>query len=226
MRGPGILWGFAPLIVYAVFAGSSAGQAKIALLAALVAAVVAGYHDLPKGRVMAWANLAIFGLPLAALGLFGQAWIISWMNVLVYADLAVVAFGSVLARRPFTLQDAREMVPKEIQEHPGFLTANRFMTLAWGAVFAINLGLSSAAVMGPPGTKGRSCSSPSSCSRPGSRSRSGTRPMSGSGRERWGTGAVRASDSVPGYPGPGRTAHLYRPSSNHPPWTSDHRHPM
>lgn len=155
MRGPpGILWGFAPLIVYAVFAGSSVEQAKIALLAALVAAVVAGCHDLPKGRVMAWANLAIFGLPLAALGLFGQAWIISWMNVLVYAGLAAVAFGSVLARHPFTLQYAREMVPKEIQEHPGFLTANRFMTLAWGAVFAINLGLSSAAVMGPPGYKG------------------------------------------------------------------------
>ena len=154
MRGPGILWGFAPLIVYAVFAGSSVEQAEIALLAALVSAVVAGYHDLPKGRVMAWANLAIFGLPLAALGLFGQVWIISWMNVLVYAGLAAVAFGSVLARRPFTLQYAREMVPKEIQEHPGFLTANRFMTLAWGAVFAINLGLSSAAVMDPPGYKG------------------------------------------------------------------------
>ena len=129
-------------------------QTKLALLAALVAALVAGYYDLQKGRVMAWANLAIFGLPLAALGLFGQVWVISWMNILVYAGLAAVAFGSVLARRPFTLQYAREMVPEELREHPGFLTANRFMSGMWGAVFAINLGLSALAVMGPPGSKG------------------------------------------------------------------------
>ena len=103
---------------------------------------------------MAWANLVIFGLPLDALGLSGQVWIITWMNVLVYAGLAVVAFGSVLARRPFTRQYAREMVPHEIQEHPGFLSANRFITGVWGTVFAINLGLSALAVTGPPGYKG------------------------------------------------------------------------
>jgi uncharacterized membrane protein len=153
MKGPGILWGFAPLIVYAIFAGGTVEQTKLALLAALVAAVVAGYYDLQKGMVMAWANLAIFGLPLVALGLFGQVWIISWMNVLVYAGLAAVAFGSVLARRPFTLQYAREMVPREIQEHPEFLRVNRFMTGVWGTVFAINLGLSALAGMGPPGYK-------------------------------------------------------------------------
>jgi hypothetical protein len=154
MKSPGILWGFAPLIVYAVFSGSSVEQMKIALLAALVAAVVAGYHDLRKGMVMAWANLVIFGLPLAALGLFHQLWVMIWMNVLIYAGLTAVAFGSVLVRRPFTLQYAREMVPEELREHPQFLSVNRFMTGVWGAVFAINLVLSSVAVTGPPEYRG------------------------------------------------------------------------
>ena len=154
MKGAGILWGFVPLVAYAVLSGGSPGQTELALLAALIAAVAAGWHDFRKGRIMAWANLAIFGLPLAALGLLSQAWIISWMNVFVFAGLATVAFGSLLARRPFTLPYAREMVPPEVQAHPGFLAVNRLMTGVWGAVFAAGLALSAVSAAGPPGDRG------------------------------------------------------------------------
>ena len=43
----------------------------------------------------------------------------------------VISLGSMLARRPFTLQYAIESVPAETAAMPGFLTANYIITGAW-----------------------------------------------------------------------------------------------
>jgi hypothetical protein len=45
----------------------------------------------------------------------------------------VISLGSMLARRPFTLQYALESVPAETAAMPGFLTANYIITSAWTA---------------------------------------------------------------------------------------------
>ena len=45
----------------------------------------------------------------------------------------VISLGSMLARRPFTLQYAVESVPAETAVMPGFLTANYIITSAWTA---------------------------------------------------------------------------------------------
>ncbi|WP_298244692.1 hypothetical protein [uncultured Bradyrhizobium sp.] len=43
----------------------------------------------------------------------------------------VISLGSILFRRPFTLQYALESVPAETAAMPGFLTANYVITSAW-----------------------------------------------------------------------------------------------
>lgn len=62
--------------------------------------------------------------------------------MLIYAALAAVTFGSILAKIPFTLQYARGMVDRTLWEKPGFIRVNILMTGVWGGVFVINLLLS------------------------------------------------------------------------------------
>jgi hypothetical protein len=51
----------------------------------------------------------------------------------VDVGIFVISLGSMLVRRPFTLQYALESVPAETAVMPGFLTANYIITGAWTA---------------------------------------------------------------------------------------------
>lgn len=73
-------------------------------------------------------TFAAIGLYLAlidpALGTLG-------VKLSVDIGVFVIALGSMLVRRPFTLQYALEAVPAETAAMPGFLTANYIITGAW-----------------------------------------------------------------------------------------------
>ena len=142
MKNAGILLGFLPLIVYGVLAGSSASGVVFALGAALAVTVVTGFSDLRKGRILTWAPLILFGTLLIAVGALGLTGILPFMGMLIYAALAAVTFGSILAKTPFTLQYAREMVNENLWENPAFIWVNVLMTGVWGGIFVINLALS------------------------------------------------------------------------------------
>ncbi|HVP97538.1 hypothetical protein [Methanoregula sp.] len=149
----GILLGFVPLIVYGLLAGPSVQSRIVALGAATLVTVVAGFPDLKKGRILTWASLVLFGgLLVATVGL-AQAGILIWSGVLINAVLAAVAFGSILAGVPFTLQYAREMVDPAHHDNPVFLRVNIQMTGVWGSVFTVNALLNYLALVlpGPAG---------------------------------------------------------------------------
>lgn len=55
------------------------------------------------------------------------------VKVSVDAGIFIISLGSMLIRRPFTLQYAIESVPAEIAAMPGFLRANYIITGAWTA---------------------------------------------------------------------------------------------
>jgi hypothetical protein len=137
----GILTGFIPLIVYGVLAGSSPESVVLALGAATVVTVLVGLSDLRKGMILTWATLILFGSLLVAVGVLGLTGILPFMGMLIYAALAAVTFGSILAKTPFTLQYAREMVDRTLWESPAFIRVNVLMTGVWGGVFTINLAL-------------------------------------------------------------------------------------
>ncbi len=149
MKKAGILLGFIPLVVYGVLAGSSASSVVFALGAALVVTVIAGFSDLRKGRILTWATLLLFGTLLIAVGVLGMTRILPVMGMLIYAALAAVTFGSILADVPFTLQYARDMVDRMLWENPVFIRVNVLMTGVWGGIFVINFTLSSLAFMAP-----------------------------------------------------------------------------
>jgi hypothetical protein len=142
MKNAGILLGFVPLIVYGVLTGTFAASVIIALGAVLVVTIITGFSDLRKGMILSWATLVMFGSLFISVGLLNMTWILPGMGMLIYAALALVTFGSILSKTPFTLQYAREMVDQKLWENPVFIQVNVLMTGVWGGIFVINLILS------------------------------------------------------------------------------------
>jgi hypothetical protein len=141
MKKSGVVLGFLPMIIYGILAGSSVASVTLALTAAIVAFLLVGWNDLCNGMMMSWANIALFGSALVAIGVLGISWLIPYMGVLIYATLAAFTLGSILIGMPFTLQYARRMVDKAFWDNPLFLQVNVMITGVWGAAFLINLGL-------------------------------------------------------------------------------------
>jgi hypothetical protein len=105
----------------AVFAGSAMCLATIAI-------------DVARGRsvkILAAGSTVLF----AGIGLYLVLCdpTFSALGVKLSVDIGifVISLGSLLVRRPFTLQYAIESVPVETAAMPGFLTANYIITAAW-----------------------------------------------------------------------------------------------
>ncbi|WP_405581637.1 hypothetical protein [Streptomyces sp. NBC_01092] len=56
-------------------------------------------------------------------------------GVLSFVWLALMAWGSLAVRRPFTLGIARRQTPQEYWDTPGFLAVNNAITAVWAAGF-------------------------------------------------------------------------------------------
>lgn len=61
------------------------------------------------------------------------------VKVSIDTGIFVLSLGSMLIRRPFTLQYAIEAVPAETAAMPGFLRANYYITAAWTAAALLML---------------------------------------------------------------------------------------
>lgn len=110
--------------------------ATISVFAASAICLATVAIDVVRGRsvkILATGSAILFaaiGLYLAlvdpALGTLG-------VKLSVDIGIFVLSLGSMLARRPFTLQYALETVPAETAAMPGFLYANYIITGAWTA---------------------------------------------------------------------------------------------
>jgi hypothetical protein len=61
----------------------------------------------------------------------------SLKRLAVDVGLLAIVLGSFIARRPFTLQFAREEVPQEFWANPQFIATNYKISGAWAAAFVI-----------------------------------------------------------------------------------------
>src|SRR3954471_15751514 len=111
-------------------------SATISVFAASAICLATVAIDIARGRsvkILAAGSAILFaaiGLTLALLdpklGTLG-------VKLSVDIGIFVISLGSMLVRRPFTLQYAIESVPAETAAMPGFLTANYIVTGAWTA---------------------------------------------------------------------------------------------
>jgi hypothetical protein len=135
----GILLAFAPFIVFAIvdrFVGSEWG-----LIAGAAASAILLLRDtITPGRSAKILEIGTFILfcGLALYTRFGGAnWTVIGVRLRVDAGLLVIVLVSMAVGRPFTIQYAREQVPRELWNNPAFIRTNYVITLVWALAFAL-----------------------------------------------------------------------------------------
>ncbi len=132
-----LLVGFLPWIVFGVLARR---WFLIALsLAIIISAVTTAQQCVKRApKILDTATLAFF--IFIAVGLIGFQWMILgiYMSVLVNGMLAAIAWVSLFAGVPFTIQYAREQVAEEFWHTPLFLRINQYITAVWGLDFLLS----------------------------------------------------------------------------------------
>jgi hypothetical protein len=131
-------------LILAPFAAFAAlmlvAAAPLSLFAgAAVAAATIGY-DLYRGRsikMLAAGAAMMFAALGAWIALIDGSWSTTEVRLAVDLGALAIALISILIRRPFTLQYARETVDVRIHQMPGFLRANYILTLAWAGAFLL-----------------------------------------------------------------------------------------
>ena len=134
-----ILLAFAPFILFAVvlrLVGPTEGLAAGTLTsAALLVRDWLSPNRSPKlleiGTVVLFGGLTLYalfgGAPMSLVG----------VRLCVDAGLLLLVLLTMAIRRPFTLQYAREQVPRELWDRPEFLRTNYVITGVWALAFAL-----------------------------------------------------------------------------------------
>lgn len=135
-----MILGFLPWILFWVILGFH--EPEPAAFSAFFATLIVIINDRRKGKSvkMLLAGTLIFFLILAVAALFtdlNQAgpWVRFWSD----AVLVLIALLSILIRKPFTIQYAQEMMPKEYWKSTVFIRTNYVITYAWLTAFGLNL---------------------------------------------------------------------------------------
>ena len=146
----GVLLAFAPFLTFVVVERLIGVQPG--LIAAAVVAVVLVLRDLSRktvkvldvGTALLFAGLAIYT------HFANPDWSVIAVRLRVDLGLFLIVLASILLRRPFTLQYAREQVPREFWNSPEFVRTNYVITGVWAAAFAVMV-LAEAAILYLPG---------------------------------------------------------------------------
>ena len=80
---------------------------------------------------------AVFFTALPACGLLGWTWPGENIGLVIHLVLAGMAFGTLAAGSPFTLQYARDEWPREYWRVPQFVAINAAITAVWGVIFLV-----------------------------------------------------------------------------------------
>jgi hypothetical protein len=133
----GILFGFAPWIVYWVLVGNV--PFRIAVLVALAIAVlsfVIGRVKRTPGRTLEIGAIGTFLVLTVLTFTLSQSFMERWMQPLSNAGIFLVALTSVLIGKPFVREFAEVGLPPEVVESEPFARITTMLTWIWVAAFA------------------------------------------------------------------------------------------
>jgi hypothetical protein len=129
---------FAPWIAFMVL--SSNNRFELGAVVALVIAVVmlgVQHRSGQKPTPFDYATLGFFTL-LVIVGLFANdATVATWVQPVANFALFAIALVSILIGKPFTRQYARQSLPPEVWDSPGFLQGTLQVAWVWVAAFAV-----------------------------------------------------------------------------------------
>jgi len=131
-----ILLGFSPWLLFGIILplAGAVPAGLTALTASLALCALDKWRGSFKAPELAAAAAFIGLLTGEALG---WTWPSRNLGLAIHLALALMAFGSLAAGSPFTLQYARDGWPRDLWNHPRFVAVNRAMTALWGALFLL-----------------------------------------------------------------------------------------
>jgi hypothetical protein len=133
----GILFGFAPWIVYWVLVGNVPFAAAVLVaLAVAVGSLVIGRIRGAAGRTLEIGAVATFLILAVLTFTLSQSFMEQWLQPLSSVGIFLVALGSVLVGKPFVREFAEVGQPKEIIETDLFKKITNVLTWIWVAAFA------------------------------------------------------------------------------------------
>ena len=133
-----ILLGLAPFIVFFVLMRLVSPLAGLA--AAFAVSFLLGVHQWWRGeqvKVLEVGGLLLFGVLVLYTLIATPHWSVATVRLAVDSGLFAIVLVSLAIGMPFTLQYARERVPKEYWTSPLFYTTNQRITGVWAAAFAV-----------------------------------------------------------------------------------------
>jgi hypothetical protein len=110
------------------------------LLGAFAVSVLLGVVQWRRGetiKVLEIGSLALFGVLALYTLIAAPDWTVATVRLAVDGGLFLIALISLVIGQPFTLQYARESVPREFWTTPVFFSTNVRITAVWTAAFAV-----------------------------------------------------------------------------------------
>ncbi|WP_405890700.1 hypothetical protein OG427_26020 [Streptomyces sp. NBC_00133] len=135
--------GMSPWIIFSVLVGPGRFELAVGLALAVAVVLLIATRMRERGtslKILEVSDVVFFAV-LAAVGAAASPGTLQWLET--YAGeisnlaLAVIAFGSMAVRVPFTMQYGRERVGPEYWKSPEFLRINYVITGVWGAAFLV-----------------------------------------------------------------------------------------
>jgi hypothetical protein len=137
-HGGGFVSGLVPWIVYWILVGNVDFR-----LAVLIALGVAAFELLQtvlhgeKPKVLDVGSTAAFAVLTIVTYATDDTFLERWIQPITSGALLAIALGSILIGKPFARQYAREQVPEQLWDSPGFLHTTLLITWVWVGVFAV-----------------------------------------------------------------------------------------
>ena len=110
---------------------------KAALIVAMAATSIQVIAHIRRPKILEVVSFAFFVFSLMALFVWHWSRFGHHLGLIVHLLLATIAWGSLFAGIPFTLQYAREEVPSERWRDPLFIRTNQWITIVWGTDFLL-----------------------------------------------------------------------------------------
>ena len=144
-----IIQSFLPWILYFVLLGQTQQRLELAILVATFTSIAFEFKALKKGFILSWGTLLFFVSMLVAVIIFKNKWIVNYVWILSNSALALIVWISILIRRPFTIQYAKEKVSQDKWHHPLFLKINYLLSAVWGLMFLVGVALNVLRLLNP-----------------------------------------------------------------------------
>jgi hypothetical protein len=143
------LLGFISWIAFLFLSGNTLTSLEWALVVSFLLSIIFGYKQLRSGFILQWGSVIFFGWCIVMVNLLQNVTVAKNMGIIANGFLAGIIWLTILVGKPFTMQYAREDLPKERWSDPRLVQSCRFIAVVWGLLMVFSTFVSCFKVMRP-----------------------------------------------------------------------------